>query len=487
MSGIPFRWLTLLTAAVWIAGCSSRGASVEAGSEPAPRFSSAAPAPNDATAASPLFHVPHVDTEDVFAPRIGRFYEMAIFWFGQVGETANYADVRLAYNDRALFIHLAVIDRRLWADSHASRESLGEWDGATLLLRPGGPAPDALDAASIRLTAQASQEAEPESRLQSSARAEGGEWTPARLPFLAMPGWRGDSFNTDADDQGWTMSFTVPFDSLGLDRVPSDGETWAFAVILHDRDSLQGAPLPEVVWPSGVDEARPASWGRIEFGLPGERVLTGSPQGMSVLRNGENGIVVEDGAVGGHTVCGEGLDPWTEWGDNVQDGFDQFNIQNQRDIADWPCFSKYYITFPLDSLPPDQTMRSAALTLHQFGGSGTHPDCPSLPNRSLIQVFTVADDWDPRTLSWNNAPAPIENVGRAWVEPLLEFAGWPGIEIRWDVTDAAAQAYARHEPLRLALYSADPGCHSGKYFSASETGDWNSGARPALEIEWGTP
>jgi hypothetical protein len=428
-----------------------------------------------------------VDTDDVFAPRIGRFYEMAIFWFGQISETANYADVRVAYNDRALFVHLAVVDRRLWSDPHASREDLERWDGASLLLRPGGAATGALDAASVRLTAEASQEGEPESRLQSAARGDSGEWAPARLSFLAMPGWRGDSFNTDGDDQGWTMSFTVPFDSLGLERTPADGEVWAFAVILHDRDSLLGDSLPEIQWPSGLDAARPASWGRLEFGLHGQRVLPGSSQGSVVLRDGVDGVVVEDGAVGGHTVCGEGLDPWTEWGENVQDGLDQFNIQNQRDIADWPCFSKYYITFPVDTLPPGRAVHSAELTLHQFGGSGTHPDCPSMPNRSLIQVFTVADDWDSRTLTWNNAPAPIENISQTWVEPLLEFAGWPGIEVRWDVTEAAAEAYARREPLRLALYSADPGCHSGKYFTASEAGEWNLAARPALEIEWGTP
>jgi len=26
------------------------------------------------------------------------------------------------------------------------------------------------------------------------------------------------------------------------------------------------------------------------------------------------------------------------------------NVQNQSDISDWPCFSKYYVTFPLDAV-----------------------------------------------------------------------------------------------------------------------------------------
>jgi hypothetical protein len=81
----------------------------------------------------------------------------------------------------------------------------------------------------------------------------------------------------------------------------------------------------------------------------------------------------------------------------------------------------------------------------------------------------------------------MENVSQAWVEPHPSFTGWPGLEVRFDLTRAVAQTLVTDEPLRLALYSGDSGCHSGKYFSTSEAGDWNLAARPALEVEWVAP
>jgi len=39
--------------------------------------------------------------------------------------------------------------------------------------------------------------------------------------------------------------------------------------------------------------------------------------------------------------------------------------------------------------------------------------------------------------------------------------------------------------LRLILYSADSAYHSGKYFVASDTGDWNLEGRPRLDVQWG--
>ena len=40
-------------------------------------------------------------------------------------------------------------------------------------------------------------------------------------------------------------------------------------------------------------------------------------------------------------------------------------------------------------------------------------------------------------------------------------------------------------PVRLALYEADWAYHSGKYFYASDTGDWNAEGRPTLTVTWG--
>jgi hypothetical protein len=125
---------------------------------------------------------------------------------------------------------------------------------------------------------------------------------------------------------------------------------------------------------------------------------------------------------------------------------------------------------------------SATLKMHQFGNS-----YPAEAEASLIQVLVVRKDWDENNLTWNNAPSPVENVSRSWVQPLLSLPPWPGVPIEWDVSSATAQAYNRGLPLRLALYSADAAYHSGKYFSSSDVGDWNQASRPTLTIILGDP
>ncbi|MDW8291430.1 MAG: DNRLRE domain-containing protein, partial [Armatimonadota bacterium] len=147
---------------------------------------------------------------------------------------------------------------------------------------------------------------------------------------------------------------------------------------------------------------------------------------------------------------------------------------------DWPCFSKYYITFPLDSIPQGKTIMRARLTLYHFGNSGG----PGEARPSWIQVLIASADWREDAITWNNAPLAYENVGGSWVEPLAQHPGWPGVPRTWDVSYAVARAYSRREPLRLVLYSADSAYHSGKYFVSCNTGDWNTEGRPKLEVWW---
>jgi hypothetical protein len=134
---------------------------------------------------------------------------------------------------------------------------------------------------------------------------------------------------------------------------------------------------------------RPASWGQLAFGLPVYIAPPTKDPKTITLRNKLNGISVQDGAVGGGTVCATGTGFWSEWGDKSNPGSEKnadINIQNQTDVGDWPCFSKYYITIPLDSLPSGKAVLSAKLILHQFGnsGGGEWGEPPS----SLIQVFS---------------------------------------------------------------------------------------------------
>lgn len=429
-------------------------------------------------------------TRQVNVPPLGDplnndFPRMAIFWFGKVTPTANYADVRVAYTSSELVVYVAVIDRRLWFASSPSPPTLTAWDAVTLLLHLDGNIGAVPTDSSYRFVGGLGNTADP-GRHQMAYRGTGSGWMPVSIPFTAVAGWRGERLNDDGDDRGWAMSFRIPFASLGRSGPPSEGTIWGLGLIVHDRDDASGTPIPTAVWPESLRPDVPATWGRLRFGLPVYTPPPARPRGTVLIRHRLNGAIVRDASVGGYTVCGEGRDFWTQWGDTTEDFYNpersDLNIQNQVDIADWPCFSKYYVTFPLDALPPGKAILSATLTLHLIGNAGG-ANAP----RSWIQVLTVAQDWDDRSLTWNNAPLAAENIGGTWVDPVTNWPGWPGIPYRWDVTYAAAQAYATGQPLRLALYSADGDYHSGKYFASSDTGDWNAAARPTLTVVWGDP
>ena len=158
------------------------------------------------------------------------------------------------------------------------------------------------------------------------------------------------------DDRGWLITFHIPFTSLGLSGPPPLGTLWGMGLVLHDRDSESGPPLAVQTWPKSLVVDRPATWGQLAFGLPTFSPPPISPTGSITIRQGLNGEVVEDAHVGGHTLCGEEFTPnyFNGWGDRNFDGYEQVNIQNQANLGDWPCFSKYYVTFPLESIPTGQ-------------------------------------------------------------------------------------------------------------------------------------
>lgn len=418
-------------------------------------------------------NVPYFDSEVPFP-------ETAVFWFGRVTPTDNYADVRVGYNDGELYLYLAAFDRRLWYDTSPSRTDLTAWDAATLCLDLDGSGGSAPDANAYRFVGQLNNWQEPRNEYKAVYQGNGSGWKFITIPFTTTVGWRGDAPNNATDDRGWAVTFRVPFASLGLSTPPARGTVWRLALALHDRDDAAGTPIADQVWPEAMDPNRPTTWGQVAFGLPTYTIPPAAPGGTVTIRHKLNGAVVVDGAVGGGTLCGEGLDYWTEWGQASYAGVGSFNIQNQSDVADWPCFSRYYVTFPLDSLPSGKAILSATLTLYQFGGAGG----PGQAQPSLIQVLTVAEDWNEATLTWNNAPLAAENVSRAWVDPIA-FPGWPGVPRQWDVTLAVARAYEKGNPVRLALYEADSAYHSGKYFVSSDIEDWNAVGRPTLNVVWG--
>ncbi len=423
-------------------------------------------------------NAPYFGAEDV------RFNETAIFWFGQVTPYENYADVRVGYNDTELYVNLTIIDRLLWYDPSALINTLEEYDAMSLFIDLDGNSGAVPDSNAYKFVGQLNWW-EARTGFEASFQGDGVDWANASIPFSTTSGWRGNAPNDGSEDRGWTLIFHIPFASLGLSGPPPSDTTWGLALTLHDRDDAAGLVLSDSMWPEAMVEDHPGTWGVLAFGQPGYTPTTTTAAGTVTIRHQLNGSVVQDGAVGGGTVCGSSLNFWTEWGEANYAGEPRFNIQNQADVADFPCFSKYYVTFPLDAIPADKIVISATLTLHQFGnaGGGSWGD----PQSSYIHVHTLADDWNEGTLTWNNAPLPLENIAATWVDPISTFPGWPGVPRTWDVSRVVAEAYQVGLPIKLALYSSDNAYHSGKYFVSSDEEDWNEVARPTLDVIWGDP
>ena len=411
------------------------------------------------------------------------FSQAAILWLGQVTPTTNYADVRVGYNDTELWVHVAVFDRRLWYSTAPSPDTMAAWDAVTLLIGLDGNVGTAVSASDYQFTGQLNWWEE-RGRWQAAWHGSGAGWSSASLAFATTSTWRGDAPNNGGDDRGWGMTFEIPFASLGLAAKPATGAAWGFAVLVHDRDDAVGTPIPDQKWPEDALLGSPATWGQLVFGRPSYTSPPATPRAETTVRQGLNGAVVPDAVVGGNTDCGSGMDDWwTQWGQTNYARIESFNVQNQYDVADWPCFSKYYVTFPLDAVPANKIIMSATLQLHQFGnaGAGWEPG----PQPSYVQVLTVAEGWDESTLNWNNAPMAEQNVAGTWVDPLGDPVPPEGVDRRWDISGAVAEAYAVRRPLRLAVYAGDWDYHSGRYFRSSDFLDAED--RPTLVVSWGDP
>jgi hypothetical protein len=328
-----------------------------------------------------------------------------------------------------LWIHVNIIDRRLWYDINPSAVTLTDWDSVTLYLDKRGNTGGTPSTESYRFDAQLNWW-EPRSSWQAAYRGNGTSWVSQPISLTTYNNWYGDVPNTNADDHGWYMAYYIPFSSLGVTGVPAEGTVWGLGLAVHDRDEAAGALNADKVWPPGLSTTQPSTWGQIRFGLPGY-ALPGpaAQQGTTVVRQGLNGPV-PDAVVGGNTLCGGSPnDDWNQWGNLNYAHAPVVNVQNVEQVSEWPCFSKVFATFPLSALPAG-SKSSRLRTLYHRGNPG-----PALIHH--IQVLTVNQDWDENTITWNNAPLARENLGGTWI-PSCRTPPYPRHTYHWDVSRAVA-------------------------------------------------
>ncbi len=408
--------------------------------------------------------------------------QTAVFWFGRVTPNENYADVRLAYRDGALFVHVDIMDENLWYDTTPSASTLTNWDSVTIYVDKRGNTGGTPTSDSYRFDGQLNWY-EPRDQYQAAYQGNGTTWVSIPITFTTWSNWEGDAPpNTPGyADKGWFIGFGIPFSNLGLSGPPPEGTIWGLGIALHDRDSATGPMEPDKVWPDGMLPNQPSSWGQLRFGMPGYSLPAPVvQQGTTIVRQGLNGAVVPDAVVGGNTLCGGTLsDYFVQWGNLNYAHSTVLNVQNIERTSEWPCLSKAFITFPLDALPAAKSIISATLTLYHMGNPGPPP------GPAYIQVLSVDQSWDESTMTWNNAPLARENLGGTWIPPVSYTPPYPGIPYTWDVSRAAAEAYAAGQPLRLAVYSSNSPMNNGRYFYSSDVEDFNAVGRPTLTIAWG--
>jgi hypothetical protein len=432
----------------------------------------------------------------VYAPLFSEtieWEEAGIFWFGQVGPPGgpglNSADVRVAYTAQELVIYFNIQDYYIWYDTEATSTSdLTQYEAVAIYL----------DTAHDRATAPQSDDyiflsglclygCGDGSNYRREARGTGTGWDFDWQRDWTDGTWAswwcspGPNSNECAIDFGWWSYIHVPWFALGLSGPPAQGTTWGLGVRLYDRDAQPpaGSVAPQY-WPETFDAGNPSAWGELAFGLANYTPQSALQQGTTVIRRGLSDSLVEDAWVGGGGSCDGGHE-----GDPEHDnygGHSDLYVANQSKISDFTCYSKSFMRFHLDDIPPGKTIISATLSLHHWGNAD-----PEEAQPSLIWLFTVDGDWEEYTLTWNNAPLARENLTATWVDVLPSFPGWPGVRYDWDATQAVAEVYVANEPLNVALYTADTNMHSSKYLKSSDTGDWNEEARPTLKVAWGEP
>jgi len=431
------------------------------------------PTAHAAAAPLPLINAPYF-------PNTVPFNQTAIFWFGTISSSATYTDVRVGYSNSELYVDLRIVDRYLWYDTNKAAPNLNNGDNASLYLSTSNAANTQLDAHSYQFQAAVNGYKQ-YPNYQKAYTGQGTAWTAAKIPFTTNYGWRGQGFNGVKEDAGWSMTYHIPFSSLKL-STPAQGTMWKLGVRIHNRDNSANT---DSWWPQVAGSTNPSSWGQLHFGMP---VYKAPKPGSTVytVRNKLNNQVVTDGMVGGALGCGSFLggktNRWNQEGNQSYPGAIHVNIMNESDISDWDCFSKFFVTFPLSSLPKGKAMVNAKITLYEYANAGVQGQ----PNPSYIQVGVVNQDWQPNSLTWNSAPLLQENINNIYVptksKPVIP---WPGLAITWDVSLAVAQAYAAGQPLRLVFYDTDNQYNSGKYFTSSTVADWDATGRPTLDVTLG--
>jgi hypothetical protein len=480
-----------------------------------------------ASAAGAQFFVPRIVAEDASTSWWKYRQKTTIFWFGRVDSKNNYTQVRLGYGDSSLQIRCSVFDQKIYDAS--TDDAVKDWDGITLYLDlDGSQNKTAIDGRSLRIDAQAHRHGTERTVVYQG---ESGAWVKSAIEIGTDPDATPDLLSLmkeyrggDADaSRGWGITFFVAWKALGLSGPPVGADTgaWRAALVSYDRDSADGTVRGEPqYWPAAaIKDTDPSTWGTwqlldahwLSWAESGAGPTTSAPaytityqapayvagtEQTVRIREGLDGEHVENAAAGGSWDLCPGDDAYNfgdganSWGGHT--GFKAFLVEDQEDYADWPCYGRIYVKFPLAKVPAGKVIVSARLILTMKQPTGKDANNPDLGEHSLIQVFAtdtkLADgtEWTKDNLTWNLAPLATTNNAGVWGGRAGLDQGWDNLpKWTWDVGRLVAAAeQAGQTSASFALYSADTDMHTGKELTNSaDFPDWgDANQRPMLEI-----
>ncbi|WKZ31563.1 MAG: PKD domain-containing protein [Candidatus Dojkabacteria bacterium] len=354
-------------------------------------------------------------------------YKSAVTWFGDVHEDPSqaiqnnsvltrvyYYDKGAGANgddefDRGLQMFSHVIDRRLYYDTTNPYDDPQLWDSVSYYFYKSNSPGSTLNSNAYKITLgfNGNQTLYTTNHLKAWQDANNdGLWEPKTIDGYCPDGcnirvfsnYEGNGTNAASDNRGWRMQIDLPFNFFANDIMykPDPGDIWRWAIEVNDKDS-SGGSVSQERWPTGANLTNPSTWAQMRFGddnlTADDEVYvpdTAGTSGTVTIINNVNGAVTEDIAVGGGSLCGaltqeENVDDFRYssgafaadgWGYRIYDDatlpaqYEFLNIQNQNNVADWPCFSRPYFKFPTTPVPSGKVIESATLKLFQFGNAG---------------------------------------------------------------------------------------------------------------------
>jgi hypothetical protein len=344
--------------------------------------------------------------------------------------------------------------------------------------------------------------------------------------------------NNDRDNRGYVATVSIPWVGLGY-NAPPHGQVWAMGIKVYDRDdATKTVNISPQKYPNDLNESVPNTWKAVKwlgnsipvtnYGDSLQNVLTDSYSANGKTVHYESPIAYrqaytppsvtnvtklkiaaqESATVGGadKNLCWDGPESWRyftsgndpesqTWGNRVHSVYvDEPSrkvnlfVQNQQNVADWPCYSRSYIKFPIASVPMIQNkkIKSARLGVWMLGNNGSYNTY-----HMLTHVFTIdPGQWKSRnTATWNNAANLLENISGTWVSQISNSNVPPGVNrwakesgvvklVMWDISKTVAEALAQEKTsLDLGLTITGSDMHMGFYAAAE--GHWANAYNPA--------